>query len=174
MFNPHNESLDRNVHVLHLNVRSYLKNSDSFKLLLDDMLHQGNVVDVILMCKSFLTSENIGFAEIHGYKTYYKNRCDKPGGGIVIFIRNKWTVLDVMSTPFNSTTESLFLKLKIGRCTVIVGELYRIPNSNLQKFMDDFCTILTLFKNDKNVIIGSDHNLNLIKSEVHSVTGKFC
>ena len=110
-------------------------------MLLDDLLQKNVILDVILMCESYLNNHNVNLAEISGYKSYYKNRENRPGGGIIIFVCNKIMVTEVLTTPFNDTTESLFLKLKVGNKIICIGEIYRIPNTSLKLFADDYCEI---------------------------------
>ena len=54
-----------------------------------------------------------------------------------------------------------------------IGELYRIPNTDLNEFVNDYQQIFNLLSDCKNVVISSDHNLDLIKSSSHKPTAKF-
>ena len=51
---------------------------------------------------------------------------------------------------------------------VLVGSIYRPPNTNEKKFNQSFLTILKSAKNYKGeVIIGGNHNLDLLKADRH-------
>ena len=45
-----------NINVLHLNIRSAMKNLDNLRLLLNDLCDHGIVIHLIGLCKTFLTS----------------------------------------------------------------------------------------------------------------------
>ena len=94
-------------------------------------------------------------------------------GSIAIFIREGIEVAAMINTPFTEVVESLFLLLKIGKFSVAVGEIYRIPNTDLKIFADLYSQILSTLSNQKNVIIGSDHNLDFLKLDKHPETAKF-
>ena len=160
-------------HVMHLNVCSFLKNSDKLKLLLEEMNQNKVVMDVILICESFVTDVNLPFVDIPGYTCISKLRKDRPGGGILIFVRKGLKVLKVLDTPWDETFESLFITVEIFGKVLCVGELYRIPNTNLKQFECNYKKLLNIIACNKNVIIRSDHNLDLLKINKHSVIMKF-
>ena len=51
------DEMDKTFQVLHLNIQSFLKNNDKFKLLLEDLLENNVVFDIILMCESYLNDQ---------------------------------------------------------------------------------------------------------------------
>ena len=51
--------------------------------------------------------------------------------------------------------------------------MYRIPNSNLSDFVRDYKEIISMTDDVKDVVIGSDFNLDLIKSSIHKPTMQF-
>ena len=67
--------------VLHLNIRSLVKNLVDFKLLL-----QKCNPDVVLLCETFLHKNNEGKCCINGYKSFFNNRISGSGGGIALYI----------------------------------------------------------------------------------------
>ena len=78
--------MNENFHVLHLNIRSFLKNVNYLKLLLDDLLQRNVIIDVVLLCETFVTNDNIRSIGLPGYQCFNKNREDKQGGGILVFV----------------------------------------------------------------------------------------
>ena len=50
---------DVKLNVLHLNIRSFLKNVDSLMLLLQELQEAGVVVHVIGICETFLTKKQL-------------------------------------------------------------------------------------------------------------------
>ena len=57
----------------------------------------------------------------------------------------------------------------------LVSSMYRPPNENVQSFLGCYNSILCQMKkeNPKVIIIGLDHNLDLLKSTQHSLTNEF-
>ena len=53
--------------------------------------------------------------------------------------------------------------------------MYRPPNSSGQSFLGCYSSILCQLKkeNPKTIIVGLDHNLDLLKSSQHTVTNEF-
>ena len=68
------------VHVMHLNIRSYLKNETKLRLILDELENNNVVMDVIMLCETFLNSNSVELVELPGYKLHYKNRDTWLGG----------------------------------------------------------------------------------------------
>ena len=165
--------LKKKLHVLHLNIRCFLKNSDKLKMMLDNFQQNKITIDVILICESFVNDLNCQFVHIPGYQCYFRNRDKRPGGGILIFVRNTFKVLGEIESPFNEITKSLFLKVKIGKQVVYFWEIYRIPNTDVLKFINDCKWIFESIKNVKHVFIGSDHNLDLLKANLHKHSSRF-
>ena len=58
---------------------------------------------------------------------------------------------------------------------IIVGSMYQLPNTDTESFNKRLNTITSKFAltNDKEVIIGMDHNLDLLKSSTHKHTRQF-
>ena len=53
---------------------------------------------------------------------------------------------------------------------MIVGEIYRIPNSNTGVSLERYDTIISKLSNNHNVIIGSDLNFDFLQTETHIPT----
>ena len=160
-------------HVMHLNVRSYFKNCDKLILLLDELESRNVIIDVILLCETFINDVNVKLVGIPGYQCVTKNRVDKVGGGIAIFVKDNLKILDTIETIFDDVCESHFVSIQAYDKVFCVGELYRIPNTNLKLFQINYKKILDKVGKFKNLIIGSDHNLDLIRSNKHLPTLKF-
>ena len=55
---------------------------------------------------------------------------------------------------------------------IIVGSLYRPPNTTECSLVDDLNELSHKVKQKKEMILGMDHNLNLLKSSEHKLTLK--
>ena len=70
--------------------------------------------------------------------------------------------------------ENCFVKVKTKQKNLILGSIYRPPNSNTQEFLSLFQqTFHQLVNRKKEVIIGLDHNLDLLKHHLHKFTQSF-
>ena len=95
-------------------------------------------------------------------------------GGVAIYLRRHLTYkprtdLDVFE---ESVFESIFVEVNDKGGSYIVGVIYRPPDSNMTLFFQHLETVVDKVKNKRCYLMG-DFNLDLIKSEHHSATGKF-
>ena len=166
-------NINNTYHVLHLNIRSYFKNIDGLLLLLDELLHYNVMIDAIMLCETYVNNSNIQLVHIPGFTCYNKNREERQGGGVMVFVCNHVKLLEILDTPFNDTTESLLLRIKDHDRELCLGEIYRIPNTCVKSFEADIKSILSKTVSYKTVVFGSDHNLDLLKYHKHRATDKF-
>ena len=70
--------------------------------------------------------------------------------------------------------ESCVVELKVKYGPVAVCSLYRPPNTDTTKFVREFEVFTNLMKKEKlDWIAGMDHNMDLLKSNVHKNTQAF-
>ena len=69
---------------------------------------------------------------------------------------------------------SVMVALRNGK-KLLVSSMYRPPNTDAQKFIDEYGKLLTEMKRTPNcdLVIGLDHNMDLIKSTIHRLTSEF-
>ena len=61
--------------------------------------------------------------------------------------------------------ESLVVELRGDRESTLLASCYRAPNMNQKEFISSYQSQLELLKkNSENIIIGLDHNMDLLKS----------
>ena len=61
---------------------------------------------------------------------------------------------------------SVFVEITAGNWTTVVGEIYRVPNSNVNQSIKRFNSIANKLKDSKKgIIIGTDQNFDLIKCD---------
>ena len=54
---------------------------------------------------------------------------------------------------------------------MVLGSIYRPPNTDAKKFNEEYCIIITKLKQEsQNVVIGLDHNMDFLKSNKHENT----
>ena len=66
--------------------------------------------------------------------------------------------------------ESMFLETVINNNKTVIGEIYRVPNSNINQSIERYDEIFLKLKDAKNVIIGTDQNFYFLKIESHKQT----
>ena len=76
---------------------------------------------------------------------------------------------------FNCTSfESYFVEIKCWNSKIIVGSIYWPPNTNPQEFIDTAIKVVTQVKqHGRNIVLGMDHNLDLLKENRHGPTHDF-
>ena len=89
----------------------------------------------------------------------------KKGGGVVVLISNnpKYRVRDGIKIN-DCPIEYLLIELKTNQGSVLVAPVYRLPNAPQKESIDGFVKLVAeLKKNSKSIIVGLDHNLDLLK-----------
>ena len=158
---------------MQMNVRGISSKKTKVKHLIDNCLCN-DTPDALLLCETWLTPFS-PVLSIPGYETYQHNRTGKKGGGIAILLADKYRC-KTLDIKFSSPEfESVFIKLELrnSEC-VVLGSIYRPPNTNPKKFNEEYCMIIAQIKREcQNVVIGLDHNMDFLKSNKHESTQDF-
>lgn len=151
---------------LHLNIHSLPAKIDNLKLMISEFQEQNIIIDFILLCETFLTEYNSHQFNIPGYNFVYKNRINSNRGGVAIYINDKHTfkMRDDIATNVTGIFESIFIEVYSDHLKAVVGEIYRVPNSNEINSINMYENIIRKLHSYKNdIIIGTDQNFDLIK-----------
>ena len=83
--------------------------------------------------------------------------------------------LNLKSINQDPIFEHHYIELKGDHQSVVLGSIYRPPNTNLDRFMEEYKDSLEQLGNLKNkeLVLGMDHNINLLKHDVHQKTQEF-
>ena len=81
------------LNVLHLNIRSFHKNSDALLMLLNDLQEKGIIIHVVRLCETFLSKANESMANLENYHMYHKCRSDRLGGDVSLLIHDSVKLL---------------------------------------------------------------------------------
>ena len=152
---------------LHLNIRSLAANFDKLNMIIGNFLTNNCDLDFILLCETFLTDLNNSLFNIDGFQKVEKHRIHSRGGGVALYINNKYefSMRDDLSCFEEGLFESLFVEINTGTRNLILGEVYRVPNTSIQGFNEKYEHLVSSVMNEKKeLLIGSDQNLNLIKA----------
>ena len=165
----------RNISLLHLNVRSLKKNFSSLQYYLQTL---DLSFDIIGLTETWLNHDSVDSFKPAGYRTEHSYRSSKSGGGVSLLISKnlKYKRRDNLSF-ISDDCECVFVELfnsDLRKSGLLVGSLYRAPNSNISAFNDQFSTILSAIKREsKNCYLMGDFNINLLNSDSHISTGEF-
>jgi hypothetical protein len=155
---------------MHLNIQSLPAKFDKLKLLISELQEQDIHLDFILLCETFLNDNIANQFNIKGYNLVYKNRTKSTRGGVAIYANTKYNfaVRDDLALNTPGVFESVFIEIQSNKCNVIVGEIYRVPNTNELKSIKMYETISKQLQNyNHNIIIGTDQNFDYIKIDQH-------
>ena len=159
--------------ILHSYIRGL--NSKIFELSqLIDNCASNTIPDAITLCETWLTPLSPK-ACIPGYILVSKSRISKKGGGVGILINSKhmYRRQDDLESTFQHA-ECCVTELRMKHGPIAVCSLYRPPNTNTTKFVEEFEEFANRMKKEKlDWIAGMDHNMDLLKSNIHKNTQAF-
>ena len=147
------------------------KKIDEFEIFLNNLEIN---FDVIGLTETHLNSVSERYTSIKDYKSFFNSRRKRSWGGVALLLQPHLTCkhrpdLDVF---LEGVLESLFVEITDKGKNVIIGVVYRPPNSDTTVFCSKINEILSKIKNEKLHLMG-DFNLDLLKSEQHQPTADF-
>ena len=175
--NPNNYNLS----ILQLNIRSLLAHQQELKHLLAKLLEHNCRIDVVLLCETFLLKNTLNMVNIPGYIHIGNYRTDRKGGGVSILLKNgiPYKRREDLDIFIEGKTESVFVET-ISKCgkPIIIGSIYRPPNTDLDQFSDNLTNMVNKARVTKRkipceIILGMDHNTDLLKGNQHIPTHNF-
>ena len=166
---------EEGVSLLHLNIRSCQKDFDDFETYIHNLNHNFSVIG---LSETWLNDSVKDLYSLPGYNSLHLCRNGKKGGGVSLYVHESldcYQRLDM--TVINESMECLFVEInakKLGMNEkVIVGVIYRPPNSDIGVFNNLFSNVLELIKDNNVCYCMGDYNINLLKNEIHKETGQF-
>ena len=131
--------------VLHLNIQGLSSKFDQLQTLLSELSDAHVEIDYILLCETFVNDDNAHLFKLPNYNFIYKNRKIKSKDGVAIYIhdniQNQYNLREDLSI-FIGKFESIFIDSINNGQTSIVGEIYRIPNTNVNLSIQRYEAIL--------------------------------
>ena len=121
-----------------------------------------------MLCETFLTDQTHQFINLPGY-TLISNECvNRRGGGTGILVREEilYKVKEDLCPFEEGEIEATFIEIIAkNRKPIVVGSLYKPQNSHPKAFTSSLNeTIAKIQTECKELILGMDHNMDLIKS----------
>lgn len=150
--------------VISFNTRSYFSHVDELVSLIGAL---NSTPDVIVLTETWLSDATVNYCSIDGYKAYNTLRKgDGRGGGVSIFVIDKWQSSFIESLSFSDDTlESCAVTLCNNNEKFLVYGVYRPHSDSITNFTDRIGGILNggIFKNSKTIVTG-DFNINILNS----------
>ena len=152
--------------VLHLNIQGLSSKFDQLQTLLSELSDAHVEIDYILLCETFVNDNNAHLFKLPNYNFICINRKIKAKGGVAIYIRDniQYNLREDLSIFIEGEFEYIFIESITNGQTSIVGEIYRIPNTNVNLSIQRYEAILHKTESSNSqVIIGTDQNFDYLK-----------
>ena len=175
--NQFNEMLSKNnpinLSLLHLNIRSLQKKINN----LSNCLTNSNIQFSIIGISETWLRDDSHSVDIDGYRFIHKNRPNRTGSGVGLFISEnlEFKLRPDLCFDNPNIAESLFIEIKKPKVkNIIVGIVYRAPNLHPDDFLSKNTEVPDkISRENKICYLLGDFNLNLINFQTHNPTGEF-
>jgi len=151
---------------MHMNIRGLIGNFDEL-LNIITRLNEGHIrLHVILLCETFLKDFNASSCNIPDFDGIFKNRPNRPGGGVAIYIHKSlnYTHRNDLDCYIEGKFESIFAEICFAsRKRLLIGEIYRVPNTPPAESLSHYSDILQSISPHMDVVLGSDQNIDISK-----------
>ena len=168
---PFNEDLI----IAQLNIRGIGSKVSKLKYLIDHSFENCEP-DVMLISETWLTEQSPPIS-IPGYIFVQKPRKGKKGGGVSLLIKQniKYQIIDKITFE-SKEFESMIAVINLQNGdNIAVGSIYRPPNTNASLYNVEYGKLLCSLKKLRatSIILGMDHNMDLLHSDKHQRTEDF-
>ena len=163
--------------VSHLNIHSLPDKFNDLQIMLD-MLNEKNLLpDIMCLCETFLTENNYSKFNFNGFDLISQYRKKKQRGGVSIMVKSHISYIERNDLAIfeEGKFESIFIEIsRSGKCNIVVGEIYRVPGTSEKDFIENYEKLIEKIRLErKQIIIGTDQNLDYLKINIHNNTMKF-
>ena len=163
--------------IYHHNIRSLPRHFTDMQTLLEGM---GYMFDFIGLTESWLNATNNDLFAMEGYHIpCQKFRESRKGGGVILYIKETVTFKERADIDFTEgVAESIFVEIHKDvyqtQKHIVIGVIYRPPNTNISIFNEEFgCILDNLNKENKLLYMMADYNIDLLKDKESPSTGEF-
>ena len=141
--------------MIHTNIRSTAKHMNKFDLYLNNLKHE---FPIIALSETWLNENNCDRYGMNGYNAEHNCRPNRGGGGVSLYIKDciEYTLRDELCFQ-NETLETLFIEINKEQFNkqqdIIIGVIYRPPDTDINEFNDCIMQCLTQIKAEKKLHI---------------------
>ena len=168
-----------NMNILQLSIRSLLAHQHELKVLLQQLCNKNSPIDVVALSETFLTQKVEKLVNIFGYILHSNCQTEHKGCGVCLLIKKGicYRPRRDLGEFIEKESEHIFIEI-ISKCgkKIIMGSSYRAPNTNSSKFTNHVKKVITKVqseRDEKELILCMDHNLDLLKCHLHEPTRAF-
>ena len=162
--------------IYHCNIRSLPAHRNELQLSLYNLKMKFKIIG---LCETWLNDANKDLYQLDNFNHVHRTRKYK-GGGVSLFIHESinFTVRDDLCSYISDTVESVFIEIDKDvfktKTNLIVGEIYKPPNSSIIDFTENIESLLHILHRKKYLcyILG-DFNINLLNIDNHNPTQSF-
>ena len=161
--------------IIQINIRGMLSKRSLLLNLIETSV-ENSTPDIVVISETWLTP-NSPMISVPGYKFVHKCREHKKGGGVGILVSDKLRSCElpnITSELVDNEVVTVEVSLRSGkRC--IISSMYRAPNTIPQMFQSCYNSLICAMKKLKPyaLIVGLDHNMDLLKASQHNSTNDF-
>lgn len=171
----HRISLTNHTSIMHFNIRGLLTNLQRLRELINTLSNNNAQPDAVLLCETLLSDTKQTTCHINGYRLITNNRNSR-GGGLAILLRDDFEYNRLKDKEINIPKEFESIIIEItppnnNKPIATLAEIYRAPRSSERTSVERYDAILNQLNNDnKDIMICTDQNMNLLKCNERPVT----
>ena len=160
---------EKNLNIVHVNIRSIKKNFDDLLVFLQAF--ELYCCDILVLSECFrITGEDFN---IPGYKFHYNNATYNKNDGVIIYTKNSLNVQIMDYKLSNSLVTISKITLKIQNITFGITCVYRPPSTNDVNFVRDIEDHFTnKLENQIEIFLG-DTNINICDSSNNEIVSLY-
>ena len=157
--------------VLTLNCQSIRAKFEQIKYYVDSYNNDGQQICVLCLQETWLSrDDDVSLLQIPGYTLISHGKSCSAHGGVAVYIHESFsfTCLPLHGNP--EIWDGQFIEIYLGNNfngkKIVIGNIYRPPRptvENLTTFTEDIKGILHEFRNEKDVLVVGDFNIDLLK-----------
>ena len=119
--------------------------------------------DAVAISESWLTKNTpIDRYQIDNFTLFRKDRVNKRGGGVALYIRDHYKAKVIKTSCSNEIPEMIWVEVTAGNKQLAIGCLYKAPKIPCGVFVNLYeCLIQIYAKYDHTVLLG-DFNINML------------
>ena len=153
---------NKNLFLLHVNIRSVNKNLDKLNHDLLQLLHY--LPDVICLSETKIKNLPTTNITLNGYHPIMHANSSSNSGGVGVFVADNYAVNIIGKNDLNSNCEDIWMQIidNITKNTFILGVVYRHPGGDVNSFITSFNEKLLLLNSTSRsrIYIVGDFNIN--------------
>ena len=162
------QELKTHISICHLNTRSMTSTFDEFQFMVNE-----SKFDIITLSETWLKNDKhlLEYVNLPGYKFSYRNRDEKRGGGVGVYIEDYIAYKirnDIIS--LDDSLEHLWVEIKgkNKKSPYLIGVVYQPSSENAKKieWIEKIDAVLSSIKStwDSTIILAGDTNIDLLSS----------